>query len=97
MVSQWNQLDLTDGEQHFTRVLPEKAFEFPILLHAIAALSAQLLHCQDYNDVEIAGRHYDNCVSDLIPLLEDPDVSADGKILSATVLLRMYEMLQYGR
>ena len=59
------------------------------------ALSARLLNSHDHNDIEVASQHYDKCVSDLIPLLENPDVSADGKVLSATVLLRMYEQVQY--
>lgn len=32
----------------------------------------------------------------MIPLLEDPHLAVDGRVLSATVLLRMYEMLEYG-
>jgi hypothetical protein len=30
----------------------------------------------------------------MIPKLQDPQVAADGEILAATVVLRMYEMLE---
>ena len=89
------QLDLSDAEQHFTRVVPQKAFEFPVLFHAILAFSAQSLHRLHGDDVSIAELHYNRCVTDMIPILEYQDLAADGKILAATVILRMYEMLNY--
>lgn len=88
------QLDMTDACQNFTRVVPQQAFESPILFHAIIALSARLCKSfQDYN-IEISECHHQECLLNLIPVLGDQGLASDGKVLAATVILRMYEMLK---
>ena len=91
------QLDLSDAERHFTRIVPQEVFEFPILFHAVLAFSAQQLQRYDSRYTKIAELYYTKCVADMIPVLESEDLAADGRVLAATVILRMYEMLHYCR
>ena len=85
---------MSDAGQNFTRVVPQRAFEFSILFHAIMALSALQLNRLNGEDISIADSHYHKCLSEMIPILGQQDLAADGKVLAATVLLRMFEMLK---
>ena len=76
-------------------VVPHQIWEFPILLHAVLAFSALQLQQHEDGYGRLAHWHYSKCVTDMIPVLESEDFAADGRILAATVILRMYEMLQH--
>jgi hypothetical protein len=89
------QLDTTDSRRHFALVVPQRAFESPVLFHAIIALSARLRR-SDQETLRRAEFHHQECLTNLIPVLDDQGLASDGTILAATVILRMYEVLQTG-
>ncbi|KAI9753811.1 MAG: hypothetical protein M4579_004992 [Chaenotheca gracillima] len=91
VVGPW--LDLADSNRHFSRNVPEAAFQCPFLLHAILAFSAQQLHRLGSCNAVLADFYYHECLTSMIPMLQDLEVATDGKLLAATVILRMYEML----
>ena len=93
VVGPW--LDMTDGQNHhFSTIIPERAFESPVLLYAILAFSARQLSRLGQMDPVTADYYHHKCVKDMIPLLKDTEGVRDGKLLAATVILRMYEMLE---
>ena len=93
VVGPW--LDMTDGQNHhFSTIVPERAFETPVLLYAILAFSARQLGRLGQMDPMTADYFHHKCVKDMIPLLKDTNGVYDGKLLAATVILRMYEMLE---
>ncbi|KAF2169398.1 hypothetical protein M409DRAFT_52646 [Zasmidium cellare ATCC 36951] len=92
VVAPW--LALTDPDQHFRHVVPHEAFSFPILFNAIIALSAQQLHMLHGLDIGIADLFHQRCIVALIAALSHQVLAADGRVLAATVILRMFEMLR---
>lgn len=83
---------MTDAQRHFTQLVPQEVFNFPPLLYAVLAFSAYQLRHKDAACEKASELYYSKCVADLIPVLEYADAAADGRVLAATVILRMYEM-----
>ena len=65
--------------------------QYPILLHAIFAISAQNLSLVSTYDETESPHYYSECISLLIPTISQVDQDCDENVLIATVLLRMYE------
>src|ERR1700761_9437840 len=92
------QLDINDPQCHFATFVPHLALRCPILLHAILAFSASHLSRLDGSCNEIdAAEYHGKCVKGLIQALEDPATAMDNILPLSTVILRVYEMLSYGR
>lgn len=66
----------------------------PVLFNAILAFSARQLHRLTGYDPLVAEYYHGRAIKAMIPMLQDPLVAPEGKVLAATVLLRMYEMLE---
>ncbi|RFU34882.1 hypothetical protein B7463_g1467, partial [Scytalidium lignicola] len=86
--------DVCDPEQHFRRVVSQKARECPILLKAVHALSAWHLCRQGKFDRDWSNTLYQECLDYLIKIMDDPSVKSDDSILAAAVLLHVLEELR---
>jgi hypothetical protein len=85
---------MADAGRHFTTTIPHLARTSQILMKAICALAARHLSGTSGYDSSLAERYHEECISLLIPALNDPNVTADETMLAALVILRLYEHLQ---
>lgn len=83
--------DLTDPQQHFRRVVPQRAAVCPPLLNAIFALSARHLSRIGEYDHLISNKYIQECLKHLIPMLDDHSALLDENLLAATIILRHVE------
>ncbi|KAK5549776.1 hypothetical protein LTR23_000067 [Exophiala sp. CCFEE 6169] len=86
---------MADAGRHFTTTVPHLARTSQILMKAICALAARHLSGTSGYDSSLAERYHEECISLLIPALNDPNVTADETMLAALVILRLYEHLQF--
>ncbi|KIW56959.1 hypothetical protein PV05_05570 [Exophiala xenobiotica] len=86
---------MADAGRHFTTTIPHLARTSQILMKAICALAARHLSGTSCYDSSLAERYHEECISLLIPALNDPSVTADETMLAALVILRLYEHLQF--
>ncbi|KAK3623883.1 hypothetical protein LTR56_021339 [Elasticomyces elasticus] len=86
--------DLTDPLQHFRSVVPQRAATCPTLLNAIFALSARHLSRVGKYDPLISNRYHQECLTHLIPMLDDTTAILDENLLASTIILRHLEEIE---
>lgn len=87
---------MNDPQRQFQKFVPYLSCRYPILLHAILALSACHLNRRDGTCNAIYAVHYNNlCVQGLITALEQHSTTLNNMLPIATVILRMYEMMNH--
>ncbi|EHK23125.1 uncharacterized protein TRIVIDRAFT_29036, partial [Trichoderma virens Gv29-8] len=85
--------DYCDPERSFSTTVVQRAAECPTLLLAILAASSRHLSLTSGYDSYIADQYHRECLSLLIPMLNDQTTLLDEAICAATVILRLYEEL----
>jgi hypothetical protein len=84
-------LDCCDPLKHFELVVPERAGTCHTLLNAILAIAARhLSHTTDFDSLA-SNRYHDECLKQLIPMMDHSSAVADENLFAATVILRMLE------
>ncbi|KAH7028205.1 uncharacterized protein B0I36DRAFT_147801 [Microdochium trichocladiopsis] len=81
-------LDCTDASRQFTLRIPALCTGSPVLLEAIVSLAAR-----HRGDTEAASLAHERCIALLIVLLDSEQVADDDVLLSAIVILRVFEQL----
>lgn len=84
-------LDLCDLKRHFALVVPHRAASCPPLLNAIFAASARHLSRVAGAEAWIADNYHSECLTSLIPLLNDSAALKDENLLAAMIILRQHE------
>ncbi|KAF7125853.1 hypothetical protein CNMCM5793_002146 [Aspergillus hiratsukae] len=84
-------LDITDIQRHFAVDVPELALSCPVLLNALMAFSARHLSRTTDFDSAVADHYHHECVSLIIPMLDQKDLVADETLFAAAVILRAFE------
>lgn len=85
------QLDITDIQRHFAVDVPELALSCPVLLNSLMAFSARHLSRISSFDSAVADHYHHECVSLIIPMLDQKDLVADETLFAAAVILRAFE------
>ncbi|TKA51016.1 hypothetical protein B0A55_13008 [Friedmanniomyces simplex] len=86
--------DLTDPLNHFRSVVPQRAATCPTLLNAIFALSARHLSRVGKYDPLVSNRYHQQCLTHLIPMLDDTTAILDENLLASTIILRHLEEIE---
>lgn len=76
---------------HFGTVVPQRAMQHPILLHAMFAVAAKHMSLVLTYDAAEGSHYYNECISLLIPTIVQAEENYDENLLAATVILRSYE------
>ncbi|KAJ5609967.1 hypothetical protein N7510_006686, partial [Penicillium lagena] len=84
-------LDITDIQRHFAVDVPELALSCPVLLNSLMAFSARHLSRTSSFDSAVADHYHHECVSLIIPMLDQKDLVADETLFAAAVILRAFE------
>ncbi|KAK4497754.1 hypothetical protein PRZ48_010407 [Zasmidium cellare] len=86
--------DLSDAEQNFTRLIPQKALTTPLLFSAVIAFAAIHFSCiANVSMRTTAEAYHSSCVEHLLSL-DETAVRSEGDVtLAAVCLLRSYEIL----
>ncbi|RAO67520.1 uncharacterized protein BHQ10_003532 [Talaromyces amestolkiae] len=84
-------LDITDIQRHFAVDVPELALSCPVLLNALMAFSARHLSRTTDFDSAVADHYHHECVSLIIPMLDQKYLVADETLFAAAVILRAFE------
>ncbi|KAJ4300951.1 hypothetical protein N0V90_003040 [Kalmusia sp. IMI 367209] len=87
--SDW--IDVADSRRHFTREVPKRAAQFPVILNAILGLASRHLWLMEKMDEDLSQPYVDQCLQSLIVALEDPLAHWDENFLVAVILLRLHE------
>lgn len=86
--------DLSDAEQTFTRLIPQKALTTPLLFSAVIAFAAIHSNCTaNASTRSTAEVYHSSCVEHLLSLNETAVQSEGDATLAAVCLLRSYEIL----
>ncbi|KAI0802695.1 hypothetical protein GGR55DRAFT_411448 [Xylaria sp. FL0064] len=84
-------LDCCDPLKHFELIVPERASTCHTLLNAILAIAARhLSHTTDFDPLA-SNRYHDECLKQLIPMMNHSSAVADENLFAATIILRMLE------
>lgn len=85
--------DLFDPHKHFAVQVPYRATTCSTLRKAVFALSARHLAKYENIDEYLADRYYEECIEELIPMIDQTNTVLDEGLLCATVILRLLEEL----
>jgi hypothetical protein len=85
------QLDITDIQRHFAVDVPERAPSCPVLLNALMAFAGRHLSRTSDFDSTVADHYRHECVSLMIPMLDEKELVADETLFAAAVILRALE------
>lgn len=77
--------------RHFAVDVPERALSCPVLLNALMAFSARHLSRISGVDPTIADHYHQECVSLMIPMLDQEELVADETLFAAAAILRAFE------
>ncbi|KAF4958542.1 hypothetical protein F66182_18309, partial [Fusarium sp. NRRL 66182] len=78
-------------KRHFAVDVPELALSCPVLLNALMAFSARHLSRTTDFDSAVADHYHHECVSLIIPMLDQKYLVADETLFAAAVILRAFE------
>lgn len=81
----YSQLDMTDIQRHFAVDVPERALSCPVLLDALMAFAGRHLSRTSASDSAIADHYHYNCVSRMIPMLDEKELVADETLFAVCV------------
>ncbi|KAI0376916.1 hypothetical protein F5Y04DRAFT_195997 [Hypomontagnella monticulosa] len=85
-------LDLCDPQRHFELIVPERAARCHTLKNAVFAIAARhRSHTTADIDPYASNMYSDECLKELIPLLNDTSKVYDENLFAAAVILRMLE------
>lgn len=87
----FSKLDITDIQRHFAVDVPELALSCPVLLNALMAYAGRHLSRVSDFDSAVADHYHHECVSLMIPMLDEKDLVADETLFAAAVILRAFE------
>ena len=77
--------------RHFAVDVPERALSCPVLLNALMAFSARHLSRISGVETSIADLYHQECVSLMIPMLDQKELVADETLFAAAAILRAFE------
>ena len=84
-------MDIADPLRHFAREAPNRALYCPALMNAILAISARHTSFISGRNDQESDRYHANCLSSLIPALDDIGDVFDENLFITVVVLRLYE------
>ncbi|KAK8170212.1 hypothetical protein IWX90DRAFT_502455 [Phyllosticta citrichinensis] len=84
-------VDCCDEAGHFGTEVPRRAMSYPVIANAILALASRVLNGAHGTEDLQSASYMSECLRILIPVLEDPLAALDENLLTAIVILRLYE------
>ena len=88
-ISPW--ISVLDTHQYFSKEVPRRAAQYPVISNAIFALASRHLSILSGEEDHESPKYVHECLNIVINILEDPLGHSDESLLAAVILLRSHE------